>query len=351
LEYQQGKPTSRWAVTIFVVSLVSVAGFFLIVPSIIVFVAAIVIRGNLAQRTDKLGGGMASAAIKISGVSVLLGLATWLFMPSLGSTGRGSTRSYCSANLRGITQSMNVYAADGDWYPIVGASYSSTLASAYPGPTGDPDTLLSNKPGGLYTGTMPGNVCQSMWLLAITGQVAPKQFICRSDPAVPSIALSTVPGSSDYYGNFTAGPRASAKATDQTYSYSFAFMWTSTGKIGDWWRSDTDAGLPLIADMAPANGTGKPTANTLDGTNKLANSFNHQRDGQNIGYGDGHAEFARLANAGESHDNIFSANGSKGPDPHGLTPSSGANPGITGGAKGNWDVIFVPAADATGIRK
>ena len=106
--------------------------------------------------------------------------------------------------------------------------------------------------------------------------------------------------------------------------------------------------------MAPANGTGPAgsVANTLNGANKLANSNNHQRDGQNIGYGDGHAEFARLANAGEQNDNIYSANGALGPSSLGTTPASAADPNIAGGSKGNWDIILVPAADvSSNVRK
>jgi hypothetical protein len=283
---------------------------------------------------------MAITGLATSGAAFLL--LPLLFL-ALGRSRELANRSTCAANLRGITQSMNVYAADGDVYPLAGTGYGSTLASSFPGPTGTPDDLLSNKPGMFFAPGAKGNVSQSLWIMVITGQVAPKQFLCKSDPGAGAPAPSSVPGTSNYYGNFS---------NDKAYSYSLAFPWANGGKqLGGWWHNDTDAGLPLIADMAPANGTGSPAANTLDGTSKNANSYNHKRDGQNIGFGDGHAEFRLTAAAGEGNDNIYSANGKSGPSATGVTPASASDPGFTSAGsasgKGNWDVCLVPAADGT----
>ena len=79
-----------------------------------------------------------------------------------------------------------------------------------------------------------------------------------------------------------------------------------------------------MADMAPLNGSGtNPVAqtpgqiSTTSGGNpangaKAWNSPNHQREGQNVGYGDGHAEFTRRADIGQSNDNFYTENGSSG---------------------------------------
>src|SRR5208283_4331909 len=103
---------------IFDASIVAAVGFFLIVPAVIVFVGAIVIRRYLARRTDLLGGGMASAAIKISGAAIVLDAALIFLLPSLGHTG-SSPRGNCMANLRGIMQSMQVYTYNNnDRFPL-----------------------------------------------------------------------------------------------------------------------------------------------------------------------------------------------------------------------------------------
>lgn len=353
IDYQSPTRTSVAAIVVFWLAIAAAFGFFFILPSLIVFFACLVVQGRTTSARDQRGYRLATVGGWISAIAAGLGLVTFI-MADMNPSRELANRSTCQANLRGITQSMNVYAADGGWYPIIGPTYTSTLASALPGTPAPADTLLSSKPGGLYApANPPGNVCQNMWLLVLTGQVAPKQFICKSDPCGVVAAPSVVSGTSNYYLNFTSQPpRATVVNTDQTYSYSFAFPWTAAGTIGDWWKDETDASLPLLADIAPANATGTPPANTLDGTNKAANSRTHQGDGQNVGFGDGHAEFFRLANAGQDNDNIYSANGRAGPSPRGTTPSSAADPKIAGGSKGKWDIVLVPAADAsTGIRK
>jgi len=137
-------------------------------------------------------------------------------------------------------------------------------------------------------------------------------------------------------------------------SYSFAWTWTTGNTSGGWWRNATDASLPLMSDMAPMNNTGPSNAKVnlaQAGTNpRLANSFVHQRDGQNVGYGDAHAEFARTPIVGQSNDNIFTGNNGT-PGPVGTGPTntgSGASVanGGSGGGAGAWDIVMAPVWDA-----
>ena len=85
-------------------------------------------------------------------------------------------------------------------------------------------------------------------------------------------------------------------------------------------------------------------------TSKVSNSHNHQRDGQNVGFGDSHAEFTRSPSCGQSGDNIFtSCSGNFAKVQTGAAFSGGAVPGInTGGSPGAYDVCLVPVADPAG---
>ncbi len=321
-------------------------GIFLGVFAIVFGIISLVSINNNPRMYAGKGFAITGLVAGGGGVLVMGMLYIILFHPFGGAFSRNDTlsnRSYCAANIRGITQSMLVYAGDGDTYPIVGQSWSSTLAGSAPGTPNTADVLLSKDSGGLYSTPLPGNVCQNMWIMVINGQVAPKQFLCKSDPAGGPAA----PMASGSKFNVCFTNPAAGASPDLTYSYSFAFMWSDQSQsMGGWWHNDCDAGVPLIADMAPANGTGSPASNTLDGTNRLANSFNHNRDGQNVGFGDGHGEFVRTAAAGQDNDNIYSSNGSAGASPKGTIPSSAGNVAISGGAKFKWDVCLVPAADA-----
>lgn len=329
MDYAPQPKTSGMAMTSMILGILSIpllCAFGIgIIPGIIAIILGIVALSAISRNPQRYGGrGMAIAGIATGagGTLLLVPLLVAILLPSLGKARELANRSTCAANVRGITQSMCVYAADNaDMFPIQSSSYGSTLATS-PAGTG-------------------GNVCQNMWILVQTGQVAPKQFLCKSDPA----------------GGMPA-PMGANFNDDKAYSYSFVFPWANGGKeIGGWYHNDTDASLPLIADMAPANGSGSPAADTLNGMVRNANSFTHQRDGQNIGFGDGHAEFSRVAACGQSSDNMYSANGRDGPSATGTTPSSAADPGINygpgfGGSRGNWDVCLVPAADgATNTRR
>ena len=339
LSYDKPPPrTSRWALGVFVASIVAAVAFLLVLPSLIVWPMALLVRNSLDWRPEIAGRGFAHAAVQISGYSLLLGLVVQIFIPSTSHSHRLSNRSVCAANLRGTVQSMNVYASDfNDAYPIVSPTGGYSLAAGgggTPAHTAE-DTLKS------IHAAPAASVTQNMWLLVLTGQVAPKQFLCKDDPASQITASPT--HRNLYQTNFNTGK---GKPSDLSYSYSFAYMW-QTGpdtRIGAWWKNTTDASLPLIADMAPLAGTGKPAATPADPKLRNANSFSHQRDGQNVGFGDAHAEFARLPNAGQGDDNIYTFNG--GIPSNTGKPHTGTAPGVgDGGVPGAFDICMVPAAD------
>ena len=100
-----------------------------------------------------------------------------------------------------------------------------------------------------YTGAKPqaGSVQACMWMLVLNGQVGAKQFICKSDPFAATAA--TVMDAGGLYDNFRNGKQL---------SYSMAYPWNAKGEPGAWWANTMDAGLPLIADMTPRQGTGTP---------------------------------------------------------------------------------------------
>jgi hypothetical protein len=253
--------------------------------------------------------------------------------------------SNCAANLRGITQSMNIYATENsDSYPILPYASSPGLkpATASSGsPNADEVLRRQFAPGGPRSGSIEG----TLWILVLAGHVSPRQFVCNNDRFADRNSTHTTDSAGNYFDNFQS---------PKQLSYSMAYPWNSDGKPGDWWTSRTDASLPLVADMAPRQGTGKPARNLTPAAaprdNKTWNSGNHGGDGQNIGFADGHAEFARRPDIGQQDDNIYSmsASPSKGPAQFGGIPAGAAAPMLTAD-KAPFDIIMLPVRDeATG---
>ena len=243
-----------------------------------------------------------------------------------------ANRGTCAANLRGIVQSMNLYgAAEGDMFPVLpyapyGPGNSGTSA-ATAGPT--EQQALDYMYGS--ASPLKGSPLAGTWILVLQGNVAPRQFLCKSDPHA-TVTAQTMSGG-DHYTNFQS---------DDQISYSFAYPYTRDGKVGDGWKSAADASIPIAADMNPLNGTGNPRRDTTNPTGgKAANSNNHQGEGQSVAFGDAHVEFVRRLDVGQNNDNIYTISGVKGGSPRGTAPTQAPiniedNPG-------NTDIVLVPA--------
>ncbi|HVT81330.1 MAG TPA: prepilin-type N-terminal cleavage/methylation domain-containing protein [Phycisphaerae bacterium] len=290
--------------------------------------------------------------IELLVVVAIIALLIAILLPSLGKARELSNRSVCAANVRGISQSMNLYAADNsDSYPLVAPGKNGAPAKFGTGnPANTADTAIAN----LYPAAAPStalSVTQNMWLLCMVGQVAPKQFICKSDG---SQAATLTSSGNLYQTNFNDGNPQNPQSSVNSLSYSIAYAWTTTGTpaTGGWWRNATDAGLPLLADMAPVGGTNPVTSFALGANGqygRAANSLIHGRDGQNVAFGDGHADFARTAGVGQGNDCIYNASqGNSSNQASAPASAFGVAPNIgTGGAAGAWDIALTGTYDGS----
>jgi prepilin-type processing-associated H-X9-DG protein len=275
------------------------------------------------------GKGLAIAGIvtgALSTVIMIVALPIAILLPSLGKARELSQRSTCAANLRGIAQSMILYANDNqDTYPYLG-----------------PKNLDARSP----VGDTPGGLMHDMFYLVGSGAVAPKQFLCKSDPAgvTPSLTPTQTPAHPGYTPTYWTN--TTGADPNLTYSYSFAFQYASKDSsvfLGAWWRNTMDAGAPIGADMNPGTQLGYRRS--------MFNSLTHQSDGQNIAFADGHAEFSRTPCAGENGDHIYNVGVVNNPTAPGLTgipPFASAS----GNMPGTFDTCLVPGiADTTTFRR
>jgi hypothetical protein len=177
----------------------------------------------------------------------------------------------------------------------------------------------------------------------LRGNVSTKQFICRSDPAGGNAAPTAQMLSSDigsFWLNFD---------NPLNNSYSYAFPWTESSRVGGWWKATSNASIPICADMAPLAGSGSPAAmpQAYD-AGKVANSSNHQRQGQTVAFADSHTEFAKNPAVGQRNDNIWTWGGVKGATQTGNTIMGvGMTSVYMSGPAGNYDIVMVPVANVS----
>ena len=263
-----------------------------VLTGILAVVLGIIALVSINKNPTQGGKGLAITGIVTGGIAVVLTpLLIAILLPSLGKARELSQRSVCAANIRGIMQSMVVYSSDNsDYYPYLGPS----RIAAQP--------ALARAPGGLMN---------DIYVLVSSGQVADRQFLCRSDPAktVASAAGGT------YWTDPAGGD------PNFCYSYSFAFQYSAPDKLAPWYKSTVNPGIAIAGDMNPGN--------QLYPGKTIRNSLNHQGEGQNVSFADAHSEFVRTPTCGTDGDHIYNVGPSQPPTAPGIGGMPFPPPGAT----------------------
>lgn len=304
--------------------------------------------------------------IELLVVISIIALLIAILLPSLARAKELANRTVCSANIRGIIQSMITYAqSNNGTFPVTNPATGLTYDNTPITPTGWSKGIATTTYATVDTwyvtpGSNPpapanqvGDVLSGPWMLVLEGYSVPKAFICPSDPLTntgPSLEYITGIGatSTAYLGNFgitqtvlssigspTAGTATQHPADGEGESYSFAFPWVDIGgtlAVGGWWNSNNaSTNVPLVSDMAPISSNAAPTGSTYlrhtttnPNTNTyggyIYNSGNHNGAGQNVGYGDDHVSWTKNPYVGQNQDNIFTYE-TAGFGGNGLSPS------------------------------
>jgi prepilin-type N-terminal cleavage/methylation domain-containing protein/prepilin-type processing-associated H-X9-DG protein len=267
----------------------------------------------------------------------IIALLISILLPSLNRAREQANRIKCASNLRSIAQHGFMYANSDT---RTGQKFPRT----YYRPSDPHDlTLKGNSAGNKqsYSATTPNivgnnNVMASFYQLLKATDLTTEVFVCPSSNA-----------ERDKVGvdlqNYSNWGRSSPKITYlQVNSYSYNSPFPTTAAVSGGWKFDTTLGpdFPFASDLNPGNGqtmangdTAKTTVTGVQYTSgrkdmARANSMNHQNEGQQVAYCDGHVEwmtspFAGVQRPGVRHrDNIFasgkpatSSNGSGGKGP------------------------------------
>lgn len=312
LDYGITTRVSRTARAAMILAIIAIPLFFTVLPAVTALILAFIAAHRIRKDPQRLAGlGFIKTANILGVLSILLFCAALALLPSLGTVRVGSNRGYCSANLRGIVQSMNIYSVDyNDVFPVVPFAPYSPALNDLSARAVSPDAETTIK--SLYTSGSPlnGSPTAGLWVLVLRNQVSPVQFVCPSDAWADRRTLRTQNSSGNFYNHFQS---------PNQLSYSIAYPWRADGTVGKWWTALLDDKLPVMSDMAPEQGTAPPDpkgapARVLNPATAPRDpwswlSANHngkpESPGMNVAFSDCHVEWVRTPTVGHDNDNIF----------------------------------------------
>jgi prepilin-type N-terminal cleavage/methylation domain-containing protein len=265
--------------------------------------------------------------IELLVVVAIIALLISILLPSLSRARELAKRAVCSANLRGIGQSMHIYSNDNsEWFPVdihaeTNSKQNGTTAIQFVQQMG---SLLETR---MNTATAPTSThpSRALFLLVIQGSSTPKQFNCPSAGDQEddlrnrsgSNQVAAQPGINRF--DFRGYPFV---------SYGYQLPYARRGKP----NQNLDVRMALMADKGPYFETGSQGQTQGSITDKQSqidvptgfgnaqdilrvenerwrpyNSRNHGGEGQEVMFVDTHVEFMKKPIVGVNNDNIYTA--------------------------------------------
>jgi len=229
----------------------------------------------------------------------IIALLISILLPSLNRARETANRVKCASNLRQIGQAILLYANENKGaYPRTFTSIAATVTPTWgTGAGSDPFAP---------TGISANDVTGALYLLLRTQDITAEVFTCPSSNA----EKWDFGGGANTALNWVNWNSTQGVLKNLSYSYQNPYPDQNAVSSGFKLNTSVSAEFAVACDINP--GTVGTNDNVIAVTTtssardmKQGNSNNHDEDGQNVLYGDGHAEFQQNPFCGTQRDMIF----------------------------------------------
>jgi prepilin-type N-terminal cleavage/methylation domain-containing protein len=234
----------------------------------------------------------------------IIALLISILLPSLNRARETANRIKCASNLRQIGQAILLYSNDnkGQYPKAVGSTGASVLPTWGTGASATDPFVASGTPAP----PSANDVTAALFLLMRTQDITSEVFICPSSNA----ERWDFGGGSNTAQNWSNWNGTSGAQRNLSYSYQNPYPNTTAISSGFRLNNSLTADFSVAADINPGITGTNDNVQAVSSTSsaremKQGNSNNHDEDGQNVLYGDGHVNFEQNPFVGVQRDNIY----------------------------------------------